>query len=196
MGYRLRRIRADGLIKWRISELCGLKRRIAVGGEKMFCSTCGTAVNQGLNYCKNCGARVSADRVDDAEKLSESSFNLLVAAVISIPIAGLGIIIGLMSVMKDTLGFSNELIVAFVIGAFALLFISETALLVLLMARRRIVRRGKDDDSRPKDNAQLPDVVIKGVGGAKTRELVEPVPSVIDETTRSLETVARESKMR
>jgi hypothetical protein len=134
--------------------------------------------------------------VDEAEKLSESSFNLLVAAVLSIPIAGLGIVLALMSVMKDKLGFSNELIVAFILGAFALLFISETALIVLLMARRRIVRRGKDDDSRQKENAQLPDVVIKTVGGAKTRELVEPVPSVVDETTRSLETVAREPKMR
>jgi hypothetical protein len=195
MGYRFRRIRADGLIKWRIGELCGLKRRIAVGGEKMFCSTCGTAVNKGLNYCKNCGARVSADRIDEGEKLSESSFNLLVAAVISIPIAGLGIIIGLMSVMKDTLGFRNELILAFVFGAFALLFVSEVALIVLLLARRRIVRRGKDDDSREKDNAQLPDVVIKTVGGAKTRELVEPMPSVVEDTTRSLETIAREPKM-
>ncbi|HEX8733700.1 MAG TPA: hypothetical protein VF721_00120, partial [Pyrinomonadaceae bacterium] len=118
------------------------------------------------------------------------------AAVLSIPIAGLGIVLALMSVMKDKLGFSNELIVAFILGAFALLFISETALIVLLMARRRIVRRGKDDDSRQKENAQLPDVVIKTVGGAKTRELVEPVPSVVDETTRSLETVAREPKMR
>jgi predicted amidophosphoribosyltransferase len=161
----------------------------------MFCSTCGTAVNKSLNFCKNCGARVSAGRADEAEKLSESSFNLLVAAVLSIPIAGLGIIIALMSVMKDKLGFRNELILAFIFGAFLLLFVSEVALIVLLMSRHRLVKRGKDDDAGLKESAQLPDVVIKQVGGAKTRELVEPIPTVVDETTRSLETIAREPKM-
>jgi len=161
----------------------------------MYCSTCGTAINQGLNYCKNCGARANARKIDETEKLSESSFNLTVAAVLAIPIVGLGIILGLMSLMKDTLGFRNELILAFVIGAFLLFFVSEMWLIVLLLQRNRLVRRGKDENSSLKDNAQLPDVVIKGVGGAKTRELVEPMPSVVDETTRSLETVAREPKM-
>jgi hypothetical protein len=159
----------------------------------MYCSTCGEAVIQGLNYCKNCGARVNGAKVDEADKLSESSFNLLVTAVLSIPIAGLGIIIGLMSVMKDKLGFSNELIGAVVAGAFLLLFTSETALIWLLIQRTKIVRK-TDDNSRLKDSAQLPEVVIKGLDAAKTRELAEPIPSVIENTTRSLEPVAREAK--
>jgi len=162
----------------------------------MYCSTCGTAINQGLNYCKNCGARVNGRNIDEADKLSESSFNLLVAAILSIPIAGLGIIIGLMSVMKEKLGFSNESIIALVFGAFILLFVSEVALIWLLIQRNRIVRRKTGDDSRPQDDARLPEVVIKGINPAKTRELVEPMPSVVDETTRSLEPVARESKTR
>jgi hypothetical protein len=159
----------------------------------MYCSTCGEIVIQGLNYCKNCGARVSGARVDEADKLSESSFNLLVAAVLSIPIAGLGIIIGLMSVMKEKLGFSNELIVVFVAGAFLLLLTSETALIWLLIQRSKIVRK-TDGASSLKDGAKLPEVEIKGLNAAKTRELVEPVPTVIENTTRSLEPVRREPK--
>lgn len=161
----------------------------------MYCSTCGTAVIKGLNYCKNCGARIGGAKVDEADKLSESSFNLLVASVLGIPIAGLGIIIGLMSVMKDKLGFSNELIGAFIAGAFLLLVVSETALIWLLIQRTKIVRK-TDVDSRLKDNAELPEVVIKGLNAAKTRELVEPIPSVIEDTTRSFEPIARESKTR
>lgn len=159
----------------------------------MYCSTCGTAVIKGLNYCKNCGARIGGAKLDEADKLSESSFNLLVAAILSIPIAGLGIIIGLISVMKEKLGFSNELIIPFIAGAFLLLIVSETALIWLLIQRTRMVKKG-DDNSSSKDNAQLQEVVIKGLNAAKTRELVEPIPTVTENTTRSLEPIARESK--
>lgn len=159
----------------------------------MYCSTCGGAVIPGLNYCKSCGARIGGATHDDRGKLSESSFNLLVTAILSIPIAGLGIIIGLMSVMKEKLGFSNELIIPFIAGAFLLLIVSETALIWLLIQRTKMVRK-TDEDSGLKTVAQLPDVVIKGLGAAKTRDLVEPIPTVIEHTTRSLEPVARETK--
>jgi hypothetical protein len=159
----------------------------------MYCSKCGELVLQGLNYCKNCGAKVNGAKADDTGKLSESSFNLLVAAVMSIPIAGLGIIIGLMSVMKKELGFSSELIVIFVLASFLLLLVSEAVLIWLLLQRTRTVKE-TGDSSRLKDDAQLPEVVIKGLNAAKTRELGEPVPTVIENTTRSLEPVMRESK--
>jgi hypothetical protein len=161
----------------------------------MYCSSCGTAITQGLNYCKNCGARVGGAKTDDAGKLSESSFNLLVAAVLSIPIAGLGIIIGLMSVMKKELGFNNELIFIFVSLGFLLLLVSEAALIWLLIQH---TRKGKEivENLQSKDNAQLNEVVIKGLNAAKTRELTEPTPSVIDDTTRHLEPVPLEIKKR
>jgi hypothetical protein len=159
----------------------------------MYCSTCGTVVIKGLNYCNNCGARIGGAQTDDTLKLSESSFNLLVAAILAIPIAGLGIIIGLMSVMKEKLGFTNELIGAFIAGAFIMLIVAEMALIWLLIQRTKMVKKA-DDDSSLKDNAQLPEVVIKGINAAKTRELVEPIPTVTENTTRSLEPIAREPK--
>jgi cbb3-type cytochrome oxidase subunit 3 len=160
----------------------------------MYCSTCGTAINNGLNYCKNCGARVSGAKTEDDGKLSESSFNLLVVAVLGIPIAGLGIIIGLMSVMKKELGFSNELITIFISASFLLLLFSEAVLIWLYIQRTRGIRE-TDDNSRLKDDAQLPEVLIKGLDPAKTRDLIEPIPSVVEDTTRSLEPIARKSKL-
>lgn len=160
----------------------------------MYCSTCGTSIIQGLNYCKNCGARVGGAKPDDEGKLSESSFNLLVASVLAIPIAGLGIIIGLMSVMKKELDFNNEMIFMFVAASFVLLLVSEAALIWLLMQRTRKGKSNAVGDVQSKDNAELPEVVIKGLSEAKTRALSEPVPSVVDNTTRHLEPVAREQK--
>lgn len=161
----------------------------------MYCSSCGTTIIQGLNYCKNCGTRVSGAKTGDADKLSEASFNLLVASVLSIPIAGLGIIIGLMSVMKNQLGFSSELIITFVSLAFLLLLVSEAALIWLLMQRTRQIKE-IGDNPQLKANAQLNEVVIKGLDAAKTRELAQPAPSVIDETTRHLEPIPVEIKKR
>lgn len=164
----------------------------------MYCSTCGTAVLPGLNYCKNCGARIGGARPDEPEKLSEASFNLLVASVLGIPIAGLGIIIGLISVMKDKLGFTNEMIGAVVAGAFALLFLSEATLIFLLLQRARIVRKKPGENSADLNETvrHLPEALPKTLDRAKTRELVEPLQpaTVTENTTRSLETVAREKQ--
>jgi hypothetical protein len=161
----------------------------------MYCSSCGTALIQGLNYCKNCGARVGGAKTDEAGKLSESSFNLLVAAVLAIPIVGLGIIIGLMSVMKKELDFDNQMIIVIVSMSFLLLLVSEGVLVWLLIQRTRKVKENAENPPS-KDNAQLNEVVIKGLNAAKTRELVEPPPSVIDETTRHLEPIPLEIKKR
>lgn len=159
----------------------------------MYCSSCGTVIIKGLNYCKNCGARLNAEKRDKPGKLSESSFNLLVAAVLSIPIAGLGIIIGMMSVMKKELGFNNELIFIFVSLSFLLLLVSEAAFIWLLIQNTRKIKETGEPEPAG-DNAQLNEVVIKGLNQVKTREFVEPVPSVIDETTRTLEPIPLKTK--
>ncbi|MDQ3798366.1 MAG: hypothetical protein M3384_02850 [Acidobacteriota bacterium] len=135
----------------------------------------------------------SAKNDDDAVKLSESSFNLLVTSVLGIPIAGLGIIIGLMTVMRERLGFSSEMIAAVVAGAFLLLFVSEAAVIYLLMQHaRRGDKKSDDDDSRLNDEPrQLPEASAKRLDPAKTRDLVEPIPLVTEDTTRSLAAISR-----
>ena len=73
----------------------------------MFCSNCGKYVGEGLNFCKSCGAKVGSAKSGEVCVLSESAFITLVSGIIAIPIAGLGVVIGLMSEMKQS-GFSNE----------------------------------------------------------------------------------------
>jgi hypothetical protein len=53
--------------------------------------------------------------------------NILVAGILGIPIAGLGVVIGLMSVMKE-MGFRTELIIAFTSLSFLLFLAAETVL--------------------------------------------------------------------
>lgn len=155
----------------------------------MYCSSCGKAVNQGLSYCNHCGARANDAKEPTANKLSESSFNLLLAGILGIPIAGFGVIIGLMSVMKE-IGFSSALIIAFTFLSFLPLLAAEATFIWSLVQNRTRPFKETGDD------AQLKEAVIKGLGSAQVRELSEPIQSVTEHTTRSFEPRHREPNTR
>jgi hypothetical protein len=158
----------------------------------MFCSNCGKFIGEGLNFCKSCGAKVNDKKSGDVGNLSESSFNTLVAGILGIPIAGIGVIIGLISVMKES-GFTNESIIACASISFVLLLTAEATFIWLLWSRtRRSEQTG--DDFHAKENAQLNSVVAKELGAAQTQHFVEPIASVTEHTTRPLETIRRKPK--
>lgn len=150
----------------------------------MHCSSCGKAVNQNLSYCKHCGAKIS--RSNDEGKLSEASLNFILAGILGLPIAGIGVLIGLMSVMKKEIGFGNEIILPFVLLGFLLLMSAEGVFIWLLINRTRLSKETKD-------NMQLKAVVTKELSERQVRELAEPGPSVTENTTRSLDPVRSET---
>lgn len=149
----------------------------------MYCSICGTPGIPGLVYCKKCGARVGSS--PNENRLSEASFNTLVAGVIAIPIAGIGVVIGLMSVMKNELGFSNEVVIAFALMSFAILLAAEGVLIWLLLSRSGKVKKTEE-------NNQLKEAATQKLLEMPARsELNEPPPGIIEDTTRNLEPVPR-----
>lgn len=125
----------------------------------------------------------------DANKLSEASLNFLLVGILGIPIAGIGVIIGLMSVMKNELGFSTELIITFVRLSFLMLLAAESVFIWLLISRTRAAKKS-GENARPEES------VAQGLGQAPARELSEPAHSVTENTTRNLEPVYHESKTR
>jgi hypothetical protein len=151
-------------------------------------------VNPGLSFCNTCGARIAGGEKDRAPKqMSESSFNLLVSAILAIPIAGIGIIIGLLVVMKKTLGFHDEIIATIAMMAFVLLLVSEGGLVWLLIHRTRGARKEKKNaEAPPADTRRLPDVVMKGLNEGQPRTAHDTVSSVTEHTTRTLDAVPRD----
>lgn len=107
----------------------------------MFCPSCGKSVNPGLSYCNNCGARAAGKGEEAPHRLPESSFNLLVIALIGVPIAGIGVIIGLLTVMKQELGFRDEMIGVIAVMSFILLLIAELGLIWLLRHHTKASKR-------------------------------------------------------
>ncbi len=158
----------------------------------MFCPSCGKSVNPGLSFCNHCGARVAVKSEDSVGRIPESSFNLLVIALIGVPIAGIGVIIGLLTVMKKELGFGEEMIGVIVLMSFILLLIAELGLIWLLRHHTKMSKRSYE----PQQPAlpQTPDVVVKGLPEGQMQPIHQPMPSVTEHTTRTLDAVPREPR--
>ena len=153
----------------------------------MYCSSCGTAVTPNLSYCNRCGAELSPKERGVTGK-SEVTLDSLVWAIVSITIAGLGVIIGLMAVMKRVLNFPDGLIIAFTFLSF-LAFLGADSVFIWLLLRSR--RSDKDDGPMIRWKG-LP---TSDLDDKQARALPEPASSVTGNTTRTLETARQDRKM-
>jgi uncharacterized paraquat-inducible protein A len=132
----------------------------------MYCSTCGVEVSSNTTYCNRCGTRLSWVNAVKPETL--------VAMMAAVFIFGLGAIILLMMALKmvfpepENLG----LIIFFTLLSFLMMLGVESAFVWMLL------RRKKNDKEAAKE-----------LNEAKARMLPEPVLSVTEHTTRSLEMV-------
>lgn len=146
----------------------------------MYCSSCGVAVAQGLSYCNHCGAKLGGAAGERAVKPSEVKPELLVSAMVGGFVFGLVAIAVLVGVLKAVAGFDLPFLLAVTMLSFLLMLLIEGVLIGLLLRGRRAAR-GAGDAGRPTEQA------TKGLGEAQARVLPEPVPSVTEHTTRTLE---------
>ena len=143
----------------------------------MYCSSCGAAVTPGLTYCNRCGAELKTNELN-ANRRTQVSIDSLVWAIASVTIVGLGVLIGLMAVMKEVLHFHDGLIIAFSLLAF-LTFLGIDIVFVWQLVRL---------NSNARQAAKI--IQQKGIATKEldeARALPEPLLSVTDHTTRTLE---------
>lgn len=155
----------------------------------MFCSACGASVTPELNYCKRCGVELGgAGKV--SVKASESMNEALVLSIVGVTVGGLGVIIGLMAVMKNVIGFSTEVILAITLLSFFLVFVGDAALIWMLLTRARTAKKTAENKN------QLKEAAAQKLYEAPARELAEPMPmpSITEHTTRTLDAIPREQK--
>jgi hypothetical protein len=148
----------------------------------MYCSSCGSAVSQSLTYCSRCGAKLRS---------AEASLTLdsLVWAIVSLLVAGVGVIIGLMAVMKNVVGLHEGIIVVITALSFLALLTAEGVLIRILLGAWKGVREADDAAGRKEQTT-------RELVEAQPRELPEPVPSVTEHTTRTFEPAYGERKSR
>jgi hypothetical protein len=152
----------------------------------MYCQSCGASVAQGLSYCNFCGAKLNDGKGDSLIKTTElRAESLIISAMVGLFVTGLLAITVLMGVMKAVLNLNVGQILAFTLLSFLIMLLIEGVLIWRLLRRHR----GTEGTGA---TALSMGQATKELDAAQARALPEPVPSVTEHTTRTLEPVYNE----
>jgi hypothetical protein len=148
----------------------------------MYCQTCGAQLTHTLSYCNHCGADLSTLKVQDHGGTTGTAIDTLLWVIVGTTITFLGMALGALVLIKN--GAINERLgMAFVILTFVSLLVTEGVLVWRLL---HLNRGSEEIRSVP----QLSDVIAGEPDPLSTRALQEPldpVSSITEETTRTLE---------
>lgn len=153
----------------------------------MYCQTCGTEIQPGLNYCNRCGAQVNAAPRDlPAPVVVDlgSPMRWLAATVCLTLLIGITMLIFTLVALSN-MGVHGEPLVAITVFAFAAIFLTEFMLIRLMS---RLLMSAKDEgrlfSAKKKDK--------KEVAAPAPQQFIQPPPpygeplsSVTDHTTRT-----------
>jgi hypothetical protein len=148
----------------------------------MYCANCGTQLVQGLSYCNRCGFNLR-----ERTESNTGSITAFLTAITLIGIAGLGIMLGGALVLRRGALLSQELIGVFMLFTFLIVSITEFMLIRNL---------SKLTSSKEMGTHSLPPPVHQDLRLPQHSTLGEPVPSVTENTTRTLEYERREQARR
>ena len=149
----------------------------------MFCAACGNAINDKLNYCKNCGAKIAKEE----EETPSSMMSNLLTSLTFVTLGGLGILIGLVSVLLKN-GFDQKGIMVIAVAYLAAL--AGICYMLLSQMPRLIDAKLKPKQAAPTaETYEPPQLFAKTT--AQLEEHREPVASVTDRTTRTFDKIPR-----
>lgn len=147
----------------------------------MYCANCGTPRTQDLSYCNRCGADLR-ERVESTNTKAIAAF---LSSITVIGIGGLAIMLLGALLMRKGANLSQELIGFFMLFAFLIVSITEILLFRNLSKLSASTERKKSFPAPPpaQHDLRLPQGTPLG----------EPVGSVTENTTRTLEYAPREN---
>ena len=148
----------------------------------MYCSACGVAVNQGLTYCKNCGAKVPRE---DERQPTQPKPESILAMMVATFVMGLVAICALITVLK-AVQFEFGPLMAITLFSFLIMIALEGVFIRLLFRKRQ---RAEDKDAKLV-SAQPTTQQLE----AQSQFPLQPVESVTEHTTRAFDPVLSERK--
>jgi hypothetical protein len=143
----------------------------------MYCTACGTPLAPGLSYCNRCGMSLK-ERTSEAKPVPVGSY---LAAITIIGILGLSLMLGGAMAFKKGAQFDDDMIGFFMFMTFAIVGVVELSLCRQLS---RLNRAAEKKESAPQ---LLQPGMPSEIRGQQPRALGEPVPSVTENTTRTLQ---------
>ena len=145
----------------------------------MYCAACGSPITAGLSFCNRCGMSLK-ERSGDTK--SSLPIVALVVAMILVAVSGLGLLLGGPIALKREGGFDTDLVVLFMFLTFLITTFTE---IFLYRQLSRLTAQPKlpaaTAVSFPASAPAPPEYY------APARSLPEPLPSVTENTTRTLE---------
>src|SRR5689334_6969404 len=145
----------------------------------MYCANCGTPLTQGLSYCHRCGANLK-----EHSEVSTAAISAFLTAITLIGIGGLGIMLAGALVLRRGANLSQELIGFFMLFTFMIVGLTE----IMLVRNLSKLTSAKET----KNYFPAPTPVPQDLRLSQGMPLGEPVSSVTENTTRTLEYIRRE----
>ena len=143
----------------------------------MFCSTCGTTITPGLSFCNRCGANLK-ERTETTVRTGAIIAFLIAIAVIGI--GGLGIMVGGALTLKRDAAVSEDVVGMFMFFTFFILALIE---FFLVRQLSKLISATETKRVSPPPPVTMPNELRP----AQARGLPEAMPSVTENTTRTLE---------
>ena len=147
----------------------------------MYCANCGTPLTQGLSYCNRCGANLK-----ERPEVSTGAISAFLTAITLIGLGGLGIMLAGALVLRRGALLSQELIGVFML--FTFLIVSMTEIILF----RNLSKLMSARENEKKNYFPAPASIPHDLRLTQGTPLGEPVSSVTENTTRTLEYIRRE----
>ena len=150
----------------------------------MFCAACGNVVNDKLNYCNNCGAKIAKE----SEETPKSMMDNLLTSLVFVVLGGFGILVGLVSVLLKN-GFDQKGIM--LIAALYLAALSGICFM-LLRSLPKIIDAKLNPKNETPESYQPPQLAARTT--AQLEEYREPAVSITENTTRTFDKIPLREK--
>ena len=141
----------------------------------MYCAACGTPLTPGLSYCNRCGASLK-----ERSEPKVSAIPAFLTAITLIAIVGLGIMLGGALTLRRDAGMAQEIVGFFMLFTFIIVVVTE----VLLVRQLSRLTGNAEHVVTPPAPSFVPALEARAL---PARAPGEPIPSVTENTTRTLE---------
>jgi hypothetical protein len=143
----------------------------------MYCANCGTQLVQGLSYCNRCGFNLR-----ERNESNTGAVTAFLTAITLLGVLGLMVMLGGALVLRKGADLSQDLVALFMLFTFLIVSVTEFMLVRNLskLSASKEKKRFLQPEAQP--DLRLPEASSLG----------EPVGSVTENTTRTLEYARRE----
>jgi hypothetical protein len=142
----------------------------------MYCSACATPLAPGLSYCNRCGMSLK-----ERSEPNPGVVGQYLTAITIVGVAGLSLMLGGAIALRNGALFGEDIVGIFMLMTFFIVFLVEIFLC------RQLSRISRSAEKRQTIAPPQPAAMPIELRGQPARALAEPLSSVTENTTRTLE---------